>query len=85
MPLLGLEVTAAFHDAAHVIRREARAAIEAGAPPDALEDVVRANLNALIERIAAIPMPCGQPFGLHGVFRVCEREAGHRGPHEGNL
>lgn len=88
MPLYGLEVTAILHDAAHTLRRRVREATEMGAPPDGIDDMVRSHLLYTTSRILRLPPPCGERYKLFDMaraVRVCERERGHAGPHDGNL
>jgi len=84
----GLDVTAICHDTAHLLRRRVREALYMGAPPDAVADMVRANLNEAMNRILDLTCPCGQFYAddpAGAVKRMCERERGHDGEHRGNL
>lgn len=85
MPLYGLEVTAILHDSAHVLRRRVREAVEMKAPAAGIEDMVRAHLLDTAASVLRLPLPCGAQYGLAPVSRLCERERGHRGEHDGNL
>jgi hypothetical protein len=82
------EVRFRFHSAVETVRRQTRDAVELGMPPEALRDVLRSNLLALVEGIVGLPTPCGVRFSVPavpGCWQLCSRERGHAGKHEGNL
>ena len=82
----GLEVTGTLHEAAHVVRKRVREGVELGMAHDGIEDVVRSCLLEAVLTILKLPPPCAERYEeVAGIGRRCERERGHRGPHEGNL